>query len=52
MEITKNSQESSEWCQVQSAGVLGQIEGNFDPYSPQSLILQPYSHTGNNSLEH
>jgi len=52
MKITKNNQGSCEWCQVQFAGVLDQIEGNSGPYSLQSLELQPYYHNGSNSLEH
>lgn len=52
MEIIKNNQESCVWCQAQFAEVLDQTEGNSGPYSPQSLGLQPYSHTGSNSLEH
>lgn len=52
VEITKNSRGSCECCRARFAVVLDQIEGSSGPYSPQSQELQPYSRTGNNSLEH
>lgn len=51
-EITKNNLESCVWCQAQFAEGLDQTAENSGPYSPQSQVLQPYSHNGNNSLEH
>ena len=52
MHIIKNSQEFGVWYQVQSDEVPGQIEGNSAPYSPQSQVLQPYSHSDSSNLAH